>query len=56
MKILVEMKKEDYSESKIEFKKAINNSEDNVVFLEVKELSKDEKENLVGNDDLKKQN
>jgi len=47
-KILVKMKKEDY-EDKIDFKNAITNSEDNVLFLEVKELSKDEKEILVGN-------
>ena len=44
----IEMKKEDFIDSKIEFKKAINNAEDNVVFLDVKELSKDEKEILSG--------
>ena len=52
-KTLVRMKKEDYSESKIDFKNAITNSEDNVLFLEVKELPKDEEENLVDNEEFK---
>ena len=48
---LLQIKKEDFTESKIEFKKAINNAEDNVVFLDVKELSKEEKETLVAIND-----
>jgi hypothetical protein len=52
----IEMEKENFIESKIEFKKAINNSEDNVVFLDVKELSKDEQteifnETIIGEDE-----
>jgi hypothetical protein len=48
------MKREEESsiEGKVEFKKVINNTEDNVVFLDVKELSKDEKETLVGVDNV----
>ena len=44
----IEIEKEDSIDSKIELKKAINNAEDNVVFLDIKELSKDEKEILAG--------
>lgn len=48
---IIRIKKEDFTENKIEFKKSINNAEDNVVFLDVKELSKEEKENLVAIND-----
>ena len=44
---ILRIKKEDFTESKMELKKSINNAEDNVVFLDVKELSKEEKETLV---------
>lgn len=48
---LLVIKKEDFSGSKKEFKKTINNAEGNVVFLDVKELSKEEKETLIDIDD-----
>ncbi|BCZ44332.1 hypothetical protein psyc5s11_03990 [Clostridium gelidum] len=49
---LLRIKKEDFTENKIELKKTINNAEDNVVFFDVKELLKEEKETLVvANDD-----
>lgn len=41
--------KEETTLCNIEFKEAINNIEDNVVFLEVKEVSRDEKEILISN-------
>jgi hypothetical protein len=43
---------EDSIEGNVEFKEAINNIDDNVVFLEVKEISKDEKEILMANNDV----
>lgn len=36
----------------VEFKEVINSSEDKVVFLEVKELSRDEKEVLIGDNEI----
>jgi len=48
----IEMEKENFIDSKIEFKKAINNPEDNVVFLDVKELSNDEQEILSGDNNV----
>lgn len=40
---LIEIKSEESNENEIEFKKAVNSSGDNVLFFEVKELSKDER-------------
>jgi len=48
----MEMVEDNFSEGKLEFTKAINNTGDNVVFLEVKELSKDEKKILMGIDNV----
>ena len=51
-KALVEMKKDDYNENKVEFKEAVANSDNNILFLEIKELLKDEKEILFGSEEL----
>ena len=49
---LLEMKSEEFNESKVEFKKALTNCGDNVLFLEVKELSKEEEETLVESEEF----
>ncbi len=46
---LLASEKEDPILCNIEFKEAMNNIEDNVVFLEVKEISRAEKEVLISN-------
>ncbi len=51
-KSALEIKSEDINESKVEFKNAITNSGNNVVFLEAKELSNEEEETLVGIEEL----
>lgn len=47
---LLTSKNEDYFNNNSDFKDVINTAEDNVVFLDVKELSKDEKLTLIGID------
>lgn len=44
----MEIGKENFSDGQLEFNAVINSKDDNVVFLDVKELSKDEREMLVG--------
>ena len=48
-------KKEDSIDSNTEFKKVINGAADKVVFLEVKELSKEEADTLVGSNDAQEE-
>ena len=48
-------KKEDSIDNNTEFKKVINDAVDKVVFLEVKELSREEEETLVGNNDVQEE-
>lgn len=54
-KPLVEIKSEELNESKVEFKKAITKSGDNVLFLEVKELSSKEGETLAYSEEFEKE-
>ena len=43
---------DDYNENKVEFKEAVANSDNNILFLEIKKLLKDEKEILFGSEEL----
>lgn len=51
-KNLLVIKNEDTIDNNIEFKKVINNTVEKVVFIDVKEISSDEKETLIGNDNV----